>query len=335
MAGAKRPVILVGEGGREAKKAVAELAVGWGSAIATTLGGLGVVDYSNPLYIGNLGQAGNMAVTSLFSQADMCLIIGANWWPSKYVSKKIPLIQVDMNPANIGATTPVSYGIVGKAEEVIPQLYKDNVFSPNKEWQEKIVQVKAQWQKILDEEAETVTTPMHPAAVIRSIENALSDEAIICLDTGEHTLWFGRGFRPRSNRVLFSGKWRTMGFGVPAAIAAKLIYPEKQVMAIVGDGGFTMTMSEVLTAVKYQLPITIVVFNNKFLSMEKNKMVQKGLTPLGTELNNPDFASYARACGCQGYKVESQQELEEALAKAHSSNVPTVIDVHTSDLKVP
>jgi pyruvate oxidase len=335
MAGAKRPVILVGEGGREAKKAVAELAVGWGSAIATTLGGLGVVDYSNPLYIGNLGQAGNMAVTSLLSQADMCLIIGANWWPSKYVSKKIPLIQVDMNPANIGATTPVSYGIVGKAEEVIPQLYKDNVFSPNKEWQEKIVQVKAQWQKILDEEAETVTTPMHPAAVIRSIENALSDEAIICLDTGEHTLWFGRGFRPRSNRVLFSGKWRTMGFGVPAAIAAKLIYPEKQVMAIVGDGGFTMTMSEVLTAVKYQLPITIVVFNNKFLSMEKNKMVQKGLTPLGTELNNPDFASYARACGCQGYKVESQQELEEALAKAHSSNVPTVIDVHTSDLKVP
>ena len=147
MAGAKRPVILVGEGGREAKKAVAELAVGWGSAIATTLGGLGVVDYSNPLYIGNLGQAGNMAVTSLLSQADMCLIIGANWWPSKYVSKKIPLIQVDMNPANIGATTPVSYGIVGKAEEVIPQLYKDNVFSPNKEWQEKIVQVKAQWQK--------------------------------------------------------------------------------------------------------------------------------------------------------------------------------------------
>lgn len=335
MLNAKRPVILVGEGGRNASQAVAELAARWGGAIATTLGGIGVVDYNNPLYIGNLGHAGNMAVSNLLSQADLCLILGANWWPKKYVPKDVPIIQVDMNPANIGATTPVAYGIVGKVEEVVPSLYKDNLLSSTKEWVDKIAQLKAQFQQILEDEAQIKTTPLHPASVMRSIEKSISDDAIISLDTGDHTVWFGRGFRPKNNKVLFSGKWRTMGFGVPAGVVAKLLNPEKQVVAIVGDGGFTMTMAEVLTTVKYNLPIIIIVFNNHSLAMEKNKMNLKGLTPLGTELYNPDFAAYAQACGCQGYHVENNKDLDDALAKALSANVPTVIDVFCSGVKVP
>lgn len=332
---AQRPVILVGAGGRNAGAIISELSLHWGAAIITTLAGTGVVESTHPMYVGGLGHAGSPASSKILNQSDMCLVIGANWWPQKYVPQNIPLIQIDINPAHIGAAMSVSYGIVGESGTVIKQLLKGLKGNSNPEWRETVSTEIINWLKTVDEEASIGGFPIYPATVIREVQNSIPDDAIICLDTGDNTVWFGRIFRPAHQRVLVSGKWRTMGFGIPAAIAAKINCPDKKVIALVGDGGCTMTMSEFLTAVKYNLPITIVIMNNESLAMEKNKMTAGGLVPEGTSLHNPDFARYAIDCGGLGIKVESPEYLQKAFEEALNSNRPALVDVKTADVPVP
>lgn len=332
---ASRPVILVGEGGRKAGAMVAELSSRWGAAIINTLQGMGTVSSTLPLYVGGLGYAGSPASSKLLGEADVCLIVGANWWPKKHVPQNISIVQIANNPADIGATTPVSYGVVGDAEVVVSYILKRINTKPNPDWLNNIKQETSQWLKELEQEVNVQSSPVHPAAVIRAIQNAVTDDAILCIDTGDNTVWFGRCFRPRGQRVLLSGKWRSMGFALPAALAAKINRPQQRVLALVGDGGFAMSMSELLTAVKYSLPITVVVMNNGSLSMEKNKMAAGGLIPKGTSLYNPDFAKFAECCGGQGFKVDKSEGLNEAIQVAFSSPGPTVIDVHVADFAVP
>lgn len=176
---------------------------------------------------------------------------------------------------------------------------------------------------------------VHPAAVVRAIQNTVDDEAVICLDTGDHTVWFGRVFRPTRQRVLVSGKWRSMGFGLPAALAAKIERPQARVLALVGDGGLAMGLADFLTAVKYNLNITVVVMNNGSLAMEKNKMLAGGLAPEGTSLMNPDFAGFATSCGGRGFKVEHSDRLANTLREAFNSERPCIVDIKVSDIAVP
>ncbi|MDD4237999.1 MAG: thiamine pyrophosphate-binding protein [Desulfotomaculaceae bacterium] len=331
----QRPVILVGAGGRKASEAVGELALRWGAAVVNTLAGTGVTARSHPLYAGGVGHAGSPASSKILQQADLCLIVGANWWPQEYVPKSIPIIQIDINPANVGATTPVTYGLVGDAGKIIAELTNGLDGNANQAWRQSIQTEISAWLKELDSEAAVSGTPVNPAFLIRALQNTAPDDAIISLDTGDHTVWFGRVFRPVRQQVLLSGKWRTMGYGLPAAMAAAINRPNQKSIALVGDGGFAMTMSDFLTAVRYNLPITVIVVNNNALAMEKNKMRAGGLLPEGTSLHNPDFARYAADCGGLGLKVGHSADLEPALREAINSKRPSLLDVDTSDLAVP
>lgn len=332
---AARPVILVGEGGRKAGNAVKELSERWGAAVINTLQGTGAVDSSMTLYAGGLGHAGSPASTRLLSEADICLIIGANWWPKKYVPRNITIVQIDKNPSSIGSTTPSPYGVVGDAEVVVKNILNKIKATPNQDWINRIRQETTTWLNQLEQEVNAGSSPVHPAVVIRAIQDLITGDAILCLDTGDHTVWFGRVFRPSRQRVLLSGKWRSMGFGFPAALAAKLNRPDLKALALVGDGGFTMNMSEFLTAIKYNLPVTVVVMNNSSLSMEKNKMSAGGLIPKGTSLYNPDFAKFAECCGGRGFKVEHPGEIKDILESALDCGQPAIVDVRIADFAVP
>uniref|UniRef100_UPI000F2A7FA8 thiamine pyrophosphate-dependent enzyme n=1 Tax=Proteus mirabilis TaxID=584 RepID=UPI000F2A7FA8 len=141
----------------------------------------------------------------------------------------------------------------------------------------------------------------------------------------DHTLWFNRIFRATQQQILYSGKWRTMGFALPAAIAAKIAYPDKQVVAIIGDGCFTMSMMELLTAVKYEIPVILIVMHNKTLAMEKHKMIEEGYTPYGVDLVNPNFAGLALSCGAAGFEVHQEQDLLSTLQQAFALEQPVLI----------
>src|SRR5690606_37312486 len=125
------------------------------------------------------------------------------------------------------------------------------------------------------------------------------------------------------------------GFGLPAAIAAKLACPQRQVVAVVGDGGLSMSLAEILTAVRLGVPIAVVILNNHSLAMEENEMKALGLAPHGVRLNNPDFARFAKECGAEGIRVESAGQLDDALARAFAADRPCLVDVVTAPARIP
>ena len=126
-----------------------------------------------------------------------------------------------------------------------------------------------------------------------------------------------------------------MGSGLPAAIGAQIAQPDKQVIALVGDGGFLMSMAELVTAVRYNLPVTVVVVTNSVYSLEKHKMALEGLTPYGYDIKTADFAGFAETCGARGFRVKDPRDLEAVLTKALNCNQPAVVDVQTADEKLP
>lgn len=336
MQSAQQPMILAGAGAMEVSEEIKELSELWGAGILTSLGGKGLIDASFPNLLGGIGEGGNPHAPEVFKEADVVLMIGATWWPEGYVPKNARIIQIDKNLQNVEKSIPTELGIAGEAGEVLPQLKKRlSTFSANTEWLARCHEVRDRWEAQNEQEGSQSGSPVHPARIARALERTVAEDAILTLDTGDLTVWMNRNFRPSGQSVLFSGYWRTLGFGLPAAIAAKLEQPEKQVIAVVGDGGLQMTLADLLTATRYGLNITVVLFNNGSLQMERDKIKAADEKEVGVELTNPDFVKVAEACGWQGFRVESDTELEAALEKAFLANQPTFVDVYTEQAFFP
>lgn len=333
---ARQPMILVGNGARAAHVSIQTLAEIWGSGIAISYGATGVIPDANPWMLSGLGEGGNPHLTALFQKADVVLAVESSWWPAGEVPHTARVIQITKHQDDIGTAVPVDLGCFGDPTNIIPQLIEglqDHL--PNHSWLDQIRQCKQAWSVQLDVERNHSSSPLHPASVMRMIEEHLNEDAIVALDEGDTTLWFLRDFRAKHQKVLLSSRWRTMGFGLPAAMSAKLCKPDKQVICITGDGGLGMVLADLLTAARYHLPIMIVVFNNGTLQMERDKMFMKGLQPEGTELTNPDFARVAEACGWHAYPISNAEEFNEAILKTRSCNKPVLLDVKIGRFPYP
>ncbi|WP_159438639.1 thiamine pyrophosphate-binding protein [Desulforamulus ferrireducens] len=332
---AERPVILAGVGARGAGQQVRALAEKWGAGVIHTLGGIGVIPGTHPLALGGLGHAGSWAAAEILQQADLCLRIGVNWWPEKYISKHIQVIEIDAQAANIGAGSNVAYGLVGDAAQLLPELTNLLSKKERRPWQETLAKAHRDWHNQVAQEAAQSGGFVPPARIVQVMSQLLHAEAVVCLDTGDHTIWFGRNFIPQNQRVLLSGKWRTMGFALPAALAAKLARPARQVVALVGDGGMGMLLADFTTAVKYDLPVVILVVNNGGLIEEKNRMLTGNLIPAGVSLHNPNFAAFAQACGGAGFWVNDASQLEDTLTRALQCNKPAIVDIISDGTTIP
>jgi pyruvate oxidase len=338
---ALKPMLVIGEGARGASGQIIRIAESLQAGIIETLGAKGVIPFQHPLNLGGIGEGGTEESRQVLMQADCILAIGANWWPEGFVPKQTKVIHIDISPVSIEAHPEVVCGLVGDASEVLGLLQeKVRQQSQGKEnqredWYQKVQEVKRKITQKLDQERMLIGSPIAPQKLISALDQTVAADAIMVVDTGDHTIWFNRIFRAQQQQVLYSGKWRTMGFGLPAAISAKLNYPEKQVVALVGDGCFSMTMMELSTAVRYGVPITVVIVNNQSLAMEKNKMLVSGMQPFGVDLTNPNFADLARSFGVKAVRVEQQDELVPALQEAYQLNQPAILDVLTSDIMPP
>jgi pyruvate oxidase len=180
-----------------------------------------------------------------------------------------------------------------------------------------------------EREADARAAPIRPPYLMKVLSDVIPEDALISIDVGENGWWFGRNFVMKRQRFVMSGYLATMGFGLPGAIAAKLAHPEKTVFCITGDGGFAMAMAEVTTAVKYRLPMVIVVLNNHQLGMIRVEQETEHYPVFATDLTNPDFAEYGRACGGEGIRVERPGDLEPAIRKAMGMDLPVIVDVET------
>lgn len=310
---AARPVIVCGHGARPAREAVAALAERWQAAVVRSLGGIGVVAATHPLAVGGFGEGGTSAAHGVLRRADLALVIGSTWWPPGYVPPDLPVVQIDRHPASIGREMEVACGLVGDAAEVVPALAQAVRPAERPQWLAEIENLRRRWHRQAEELARPGPMPLSPAYLMRELERAMAPDAVVALDVGDHVLWFNQSFGGQAQRVLVSGTWRSMGFAVPAATAAWLCQPQRPTVALTGDGGLLMAAGELLTAARLGASVAVVVANNGWLAMEKNRMEAAGLTPEPARLRNFDFVHLAQASGVRAYRVSEAGELASVL----------------------
>jgi pyruvate oxidase/acetolactate synthase-1/2/3 large subunit len=327
--GAQRPVIISGFGALGQGEELLRLARKVSAPIVTTFRGKGVVDEDDPLYVGSHGTIGSTAAARLVRESDLLVVVGSSFSDMTQIPPK-RTIQVDIDPMMIAKNHPVEVGLWGSSSEVLPRLADTVREKRSPDYLAEITRLKQEWVAQLEREADASLIPTRPQYIIKVLNNRLADDAVIALDVGENGWWFGRNFwMKQRQKMVMSGYLASMAFGLPAALVAQFVYPERQVVCIAGDGGFSMVMADFLTAVKYSLPIKVFLFNNRQLGMIMQEQRVENYPNCQTELHNCNFADYARNCGGIGIAVAGPGELEAAVDEALAADEPVIVDIST------
>ncbi|MDP3034531.1 MAG: thiamine pyrophosphate-binding protein [Methanobacteriaceae archaeon] len=326
---AQRPVIIAGFGAMDQGDILLEMAKKITSPIVTTFRGKGVVDEDEELCVGGHGTIGSSSASQLVKNSDLLIVIGSSYSDMTQIPPK-RTIQIDKDPMMIGRKHSVEVGLLGDSSVILPALLDKLVFQNRLEYKEEIKLLKSEWSNLIKDEIDSSKSPIRPQYIMKVLNDKLSHDGIITLDVGENAWWFGRNFQmKKSQKMAMSGSLATMGFGLPAALSAQIAYPEKEVVCITGDGGFSMVMADFLTAVKYNLPIKVFLLNNNQLGMIQQEQKVEGYPNWQTELLNCNFASFAEICGGVGIKVTSPDELPQKVEEALGLDLPTIVDIQT------
>lgn len=313
---AERPVLFAGIGVAKAVEPLLQLAEKLGAPIVHSMPALGLIPPDNPWNLGVVGKFGTQAAAYAAGQADVILAVGTTWWQPEYMSPTARVIQVDRTREHIGLTYSVDMGVWGEAADVLPRLVEAVPRGGRTDWREAVARARQELNDEVVWMSVDTRQPLQPGTVMAAVGQALAPGAIVALDVGNHAFWFARYHRAASYKLLLSGHWRTMGFSLPAGIAAKLAAYDRQVVVICGDGGFAVSMAELTTAVQHQLPIAVIVLRDGRYGQEETLQKMTGNAPFGTGLHNADWAAYAQACGAAGYRVETYEQLLGALYDA-------------------
>ena len=325
---AERIVILAGVGCAGAREELVAFAEGVGAPIVRSLKAKDIIDDDHPLCIGGLGLLGGKPAVKAMNDCDLLIMVGTDFPYRDFYPSGAMTIQIDIQPTQIGRRHPVDIALVGHAGPTLAHL-TSLVSKPERgDFLDRMQEAMRDWSKRQDKVETDDRTPLAPPRVMRAIAEVAPEKAIFLCDTGTATAWTARHLRVKeSQRYTLSGGLASMAFALPAAIGAQLAYPDHRAVAIAGDGGFAMLMADFVTAVRHRLPIVVVVLNNAKLAFIKFEQEAKGLPDWGTDLLNPDFAAFARACGGAGYSVTTVEELDAALVEAFAGDQPAVIDV--------
>jgi pyruvate dehydrogenase (quinone) len=326
----KKPVILAGRGALGARKELEEVAEILGAPIAKPILGKACVPDESPYCTGGVGLLGTRPSQEALEGCDTLLIVGSSFPYIEFYPKpgQARCVQIEIDPPKIGLRYPVEVGLVGDSLRVLRRLIPLLDRNPDRAWLERAQKSKEEWMKLMEERGTRQDMPMKPQVVAHELGKRLEDDAIIATDSGTVTTWVARHVLIRENQMFsLSGNLATMACGVPYAIGAQAAYPERQVVAFVGDGAFTMLMGELATAVKYQLAIKVVVIKNNSLGQIKwEQMVFLGNPEYVCDLQPIDFAAFARACGAQGFSIERPEECGRMLDEALNTPGPVVIE---------
>ena len=351
--GAARPVVLVGGGCvlSEAEDDVRTLVERLDLPTVSTPLAAGALAADHPLYFGNVGRNGAYAANEATRNADVILALGVRFddrmsssWISGYTFSIPPtkLIQVDVDPSEIGRNYPVAVGVLGDARTVVRQLMaelprREPSAGRRADWVQRLAAARDLWEADRGPLAEAGGVPLHPERVVATLTRVLDDRAIVLSDVGVHHNWLVQRLKVRGSRsFLQSWGFGSMGFAVCGVVGAKLAAPERAAVAVCSDGGFLMAAHSVATAVEYHVPAVWVVWNNGgYVSIRDLQVGAFGPRELATrfrdsrtgDLVSTDFAALARAMGADGYRVEKPGDFGEVLAAALASNGPSVIDV--------
>jgi pyruvate dehydrogenase (quinone) len=273
---------------------------------------------------------GTLPSQEALESCDTLLIVGSSFPYIEFYPKpgSARCVQIDIDPVRIGLRYPAEVGLVGDSLRTLRRLIPLLDRKADRGWLERAQQGKAKWEKLMEERGTRQDMPMKPQVVAHELAKRLRDDAIVTTDSGTITTWAARHIPMLGQRMFScSGNLATMACGLPYAIGAQAAYPDRQVIAFVGDGGLTMLMGELATAVKYQLPIKVVVIKNNVLGQIKwEQMVFLGNPEYVCELQPIDFAAVARACGATGFTVDRPDECGRVLDQALNTPGPVLIE---------
>src|SRR5438067_4179516 len=321
--------ILVGRGALGCGKEITDLADLIGAPVIKALLGKAVLPDDSPFTTGGLGLLGTAPSQDAMQECDTLQIIGSSFPYLDFYPKpnKAKCVQIDLDSTRIGLRFPADLGLVGGSQAVLKELIPLLKRKQDRDFLETAQKRMGKWRELLNERGTRMDMPMKPQVVTYHLNCLLDYNAIIYSDSGTIATWAARYIDIRGDmKFSLSGTLATMANGLPYSIGAAVAYPGRQVVCIVGDGGFTMLMGEVATLVKYKLPVKVIIIKNNVLGMIKwEQMAFEGNPQFGVELQPIDFAGFAGACGARGFTIEKPEAAESILREALQHDGPAIV----------
>lgn len=326
----KKIVVMSGAGAIGAGPLVERVAETLGAVIVKPLLGKASVPDDSPLCLGGVGLLGTGPAVEALEDCDTLLIVGSSFPYIEFYPKpgQARCVQIDIDGARIGLRYPAEIGLVGYAKETLEHLLPRLAQKDDRKFLDHGQKKMVEWNKLMEERGSRPDMPMKPQVVALELGKRLADDAIFISDSGTIATWYARYLPFRyGQHCTLSGNLASMACGMPYAIAAQAAYPGRQVVAIVGDGGFSMLMAEFATAVKYQLPVKILIIKNNALGQIKwEQMIFLGNPEYECELHPIDFVKFAECCGGAGVRIENPETCGALLDQALAMPGPVIIE---------
>lgn len=329
---AKAPTILAGAGCAGAHTELVSVAKALKAPIVHALRGKEYVEYDNPYDVGMTGLIGFSSGYHTLMSADAVLMLGTGFPYRAFYPKEATMIQVDRDPTALGRHTTLSLGIAADVRETLSALLPKLAERSDTTFLDHALAHYHKARSGLDELAQPAGAgkPVHPQHLMRLVSELAAEDAVFTADVGTPTVWAARYLKMNGRRrLLGSFNHGSMANAMLQALGAQAAQPHRQVISLSGDGGFTMMMGDMLTAVQQKLPIKIILFNNSSLGFVAMEMKAGGYLDTATDLHNPDFAAMAKVAGFTSFRVEDSTNLKETLTQALAHPGPVLVDVRT------
>jgi pyruvate dehydrogenase (quinone) len=329
---AETVAIFGGEGCREGRDAVIQLASKLAAPVGYSFRGKQWLEHDNPNAVGMTGLLGYGGAYSAMHEAELLLLLGTDFPFSEFLpDDRVKKVQVDKNPKHIGRRTAVDLGLVGDIQATVTALLGRVQEKTNRRFLEKHVAETKSFHELLQHYVEKgpEIKPIRPEFLAATLSELASDDAMFFIDTGTACIWGARHISGGPNRRLFgSFSWASMANAAPNAFGAQLAYPGRQTIALCGDGGFTMlALGDLATQVQRKTEVVQIILNNESLDFVHIEQEEAGMIPFGVDFRNPNFAKVAEAMGAKGIRIEEPGDVREGLAEAlaHKGG-PVVVD---------
>ncbi len=338
---AERVTLFCGSGAAEAHDEVMAFADRVQAPVGHALRGKEWIQYDNPFDVGMSGLLGYGAAYEAMHECDLLILLGTDFPYRPFLPDDVKIVQVDVRPENLGRRSRLDLGVSGDVGETLRCLTPRVSRKTDRRFLDRMLRKHAD---ALEKVVAAYTTdverhkPIHPEYVASVLDDETADDAVFTVDTGMCNVWAARYITPNGRRrVIGSFTHGSMANAMPQAIGAQLPDRERQVVAMAGDGGFSMLMGDFLTIIQYGLPVKVVLFNNSSLSMVDLEMLVAGLPPHGTEYPDVDYAAIARAAGAHGVRVDDPKAVRSGLREVLDHDGPALLDVVTDPnaLSVP
>lgn len=321
-------MILAGRGALNAREEILELSEKLGAPVAKALLGKALLPDDSPNTTGGIGPLGTLPSKRMMEECDLLLILGSTMPYLDYYPKKAKAIQVDINPSRIGLRYPVQLGMIGDVKATLQVLLPKLKKNAEANLLQKARIEMASWRKMMERVETKESFPITPPYLVSQVAQLIEPDAHISIDTGAHTVFTARHLPVKEDQqITVCGNLASAGPALAYGIAAQLAFPDRQSVVMAGDGGFSMLMVELATAVQYNLPVKIVIFKNNQFAIEGFEQEDSGGEQYGVDLHPIDFKKFAEACGAEGYTCSDPKQLKEVLAEAFSTEKTSLIEV--------